>query len=153
MPDIHVMKTYGVLAPADEQAEEIIKQMKHGQVMRLKYSFPRNYKFHRKYFALLNIGFDNWSPKPVDATYGVPQKSFDRFRKDTIILAGFYDVVIRLDGSTRIEAKSISFASMDEDEFSDLYSKTIDVFLKYVYDKDMTKKELDQIVTQYLEFA
>ena len=150
---ISLMKIPSGWANADKQAEELHGKTKMGNIIHSDFKKMRNPKFHAKYFALLNIGFDNWSPKAIDTKYGVPEKNFERFRKDTTILAGFYDVTFRLDGSTRIEAKSISFANMSEDEFEDLYSKTIDVLLKYVYDKDMTKEEIDNIVAKYLEFA
>ena len=95
----------------------------------------------------------NWTPGKIDSKYGTPEKNFDRFRKDVAILAGFYDIVIRLDGSTRIEAKSISFSKMDQEEFDRLYQRTIDVFLKHIYGKDMTKEEIDELVEKYLSFA
>jgi hypothetical protein len=153
MPEIHLQKNFGVLAPADEQAEEIIKGMKHGQVMRVKFTLPRNYKFLKKYFALLKVGYDNWTPGKINSKYGVPEKDFGRFRADVIILAGYYTTTVRLDGSVRIEPKSTAFANMTEEEFSTLYSKTIDVLLKHVYGNGMTPEELNQIVERYLSFA
>ena len=52
--------------------------------------------------------------------------------QDIIILAGYYHRYIRLDNSTRIKAKSISFGSMSEEEFETLYTKTIDVIIKHL---------------------
>ena len=81
-----------------------------------------------------------------------PEKNFDRFRKDIIVLAGYYDATYRLNGDTRIEAKSISFGSMSEDEFEKLYSACVDVILQYVctqYDGKM----LDEVVEQAMAFA
>ena len=113
----------------------------------------RNYNFLKKWFALLNVGFENWSPATLDSKYGIPEKNFDRFRADVIILCGFYDNVVMIDGSVRIEPKSVSFAKMTEEQFADLYSKTIDVMLKYIYDAEMTAEELDKTVNQYLNFV
>ena len=81
-----------------------------------------------------------------------PQKNPERFRKDVIILAGYFDATYRLDGDVRIEAKSISFASMSEDEFEKLYSATIDVILKHVCTQ-FDGKMLDEVVEQALAFA
>ena len=113
----------------------------------------RNILFHRKYFALLNIGFDNWEPGEINSKYGVPEKNFERFRADLTILAGFYENTIRLDGSVRIEPKSISFAKMTAEEFADLYSKTIDVLIKHVYKMKINAEKLDEIVESYLQFG
>ena len=114
---------------------------------------PRNLGFHRKYFALLKIGYDNWEPEIIGGKYGTPQKNFDRFRKDVTILCGYYNVVVRLDGTTRIEPDSISFASMSAETFQELYSKTIDLFIEKIYKGSMTADEMNEMVMKYLEFA
>ena len=153
MPEITLIKTISGLMPADTPTDEWYKKLKSGELAHGTFSKMRNPAFHRKYMALLNIGFENWNPCEIDSKYGIPEKNFDRFRKDVAILAGFYEVVIRLDGSTRIEAKSISFASMDDLEFEKLYSATIDVLLKKVYGEGMSREEIDNIVESYLRFA
>ena len=98
--------------------------------------------FTKKWFALLKIGYDNWEPGEINSQYGTPEKNFERFRKDVTILAGYYSIVVRLDGTTRVEADSVSFGSMDESQFSELYSKTIDVLLRRVYDSSMSAEQL-----------
>jgi len=141
------------LVPNDPNTSEWYDKLKLGEEVHGKLRKHRIVWFHRKYFALLSVGFMNWTPGKIDSKYGTPEKNFDRFRKDVAILAGFYDIVIRLDGSTRIEAKSISFSKMDQEEFDRLYQRTIDVFLKHIYGKDMTKEEIDELVEKYLSFA
>jgi hypothetical protein len=149
----HLVKTLSGLLSFDPDTEAWYKKIKLGGVVQGDFKTVRNPKFLRKWFALLNVGFDNWLPGEVNSKYGVPAKNFERFRADVIILCGFYDNVVRLDGSVRIEPKSVSFAKMTEESFEDLYSKTIDVMLKYVYDKEMTPEKLNKIVDQYLSFA
>ena len=51
------------------------------------------------------------------------------------------------------EAKSISWAKMDEDEFERLYSAVLDVLLAKVYGRNMSNEEMDDLVNQYLSFA
>jgi len=149
----HLIKTMSGLLPADPGTEEWYRKLKVGSVISGEHKKVRNPLFLRKYFALLNVGFDAWEPGEIDSKYGTPEKNFERFRKDIAILSGYYDIVVRLDGSTRPEAKSISFAKMEETEFEDLYSKTIDVLLKYVYNSDMTPEEIDRIANEYLRFV
>jgi len=149
----HLIKTISGLLPSDPPTEDWYRKLKIGAVVSQKSTVVRNPKFHRKYFALLNIGFDNWAPGEIDCDHGVTERNFDRFRKDIAILCGYYDIVARLDGSARAEARSISFAKMEEKEFEDLYSKTIDIFLKRIYGKDMTAEEIDRIVKEYLRFV
>lgn len=146
-------KTRSGFIPGDPQTETWFKKIKIGEDVRGNFKRYRNPAFHRKYMALLNIAFDIWEPGEIDYKYGVPEKNFDRFRKDVAILAGFYEPVIRLDGSVRIEPKSISFANMDQDEFQELYSKTIDVLIKHVYNLKSTPEQIEETVRKYLEFV
>ena len=146
-------KTQTGLIPSDPKTDEWYHKLKFGEVVQSEFKKVRNHKFLRKYFALLNIGFDNWNPAPLDSRHGIPEKNFDRFRADVTILCGYYDSVVRLDGSVRIEAKSISFARMTEESFAELYNKTINVLLKHVYNSDMTEEALNAIVNQYLSFT
>lgn len=143
-------KTYYI---ADEASEEWDRENKIGQTVTSIWKKRRQLWRHRKYFALLNIAFDNWQPGEINSKYGIPEKNFDRFRKDIAILCGFYSVAVRLDGSTRIEADSISFAKMDEQAFRDLYSKTIDLLITTVYKGKMTPERMNDLVDKYLSFT
>ena len=67
-------------------------------------------------------------------------------RKDLIIEAGFYDEWVDFQGVIQREAKSISFASMTEDDFGDLYSKVIDVIVQYF---NFDKQDIIDNVEQY----
>ena len=109
---------------------------------------------HRKYFALLKIAYDNWEPGEINSKYGVPMKNFERFRKDIAIMTGYYEVVIRVDGSSRVEAQSISFARMGQNVFDKLFSKTIDLLVEKIYGKEnMTPEKMNQLVEEFLRFA
>lgn len=151
--DAFFIKANNALHPASFNDQEILKQFKAGQPVRIKLTRVRNYEFHKKYFALLNLAFDYWEPsvkvKECRKALAVnPEKNFDRFRKDIAILCGFYDATYRLNGEVRLEAKSISFHSMSEDEFEELYNKTIDVIVKHVlvqYDGDMLRSIIEQV--------
>jgi len=143
----------GQVIPADPATVEAWNKIKLGEVVRADFKRARNPKFHRKYFALLNLAFDHWNPELPEIHGMKAEKSFEQFRKDLTILAGYYTVSVRLNGEARVEAKSISFASMDEAEFEKLYSATIDVILKRVMqwaDREEIERLVDQIL---LEFA
>jgi hypothetical protein len=138
----------GVLIPVDPQAAAYIAGLKLGQGVTATVKRHRNPRFHRKYFALLNLAFDAW--EPAEATYKgqVVGKNFDQFRNDIICLAGFGEVAINLRGETRVTAKSISFASMSQDEFDDLYNATVNTVLKHVltnYDREQLDAVMDRL--------
>lgn len=150
---ITLIKTQRGFAPADPETEEFAKKIKIGSVIHSDFKRMRNPKFFRKYFALLRIGFDNWDP-PYDKTQKIkPGKNFDYFRGRVAILCGYWEEVIGFNGKTQIIPLSISFAKMEEPEFQNLYSNTIDIFLKQIYKQNMTAEELDDTVHRYLSFA
>lgn len=128
--------------------------MEPGEMARIEAIIPRNAKFHRKFFALLQLGFDAWDGCRVRRTYkGRPvTKNFERFRKDVVILAGFYEQTFDLRGRMVLEAKSISFANMDDAEFEKVYSAVADVLLEKVLTHYTSRAELDAVVNQMLGF-
>lgn len=149
MKDIVLTKAPGgALIPADPQAADFISKLKLGQGITASVKRHRNPGHHKKFFALLNLAFDHW--EPVEATYKgqVVGKNFDQFRNDIVCLAGFYEMAVNLRGETRVTAKSISFGSMSQDEFDDLYNATVNVILKHVltnYSRDDLDAVLDQL--------
>ena len=152
MTDVFMIKTpNGSLAPADGQSAEILGRQKVGQGFRVRMTKIRNIRFHRKFFALLNYAFDTWEPENKEYKGKPVQKNFEQFRRDITILAGFYETAVRLDGSIRITSKSISFASMDETEFEELYSKVIDVLLQRIF-TNQTRDDIDTVVNNILQY-
>lgn len=126
-----------------------------GEISFLKFIIPRNGKFHRKFMALLNVGFEMWEPKRKRKSYkGMAiEKNFDQFREDITILAGFYEQTFNIKGEMRLRAKSISFANMEDDEFEELYQSVVTVLLREVCTKYAGRDELDQVVNRVMEFA
>jgi len=142
------------LMPAHDSDREKLKAIPHGKPVRVKVTQVRNYEFLKKYFALLNYAYEVWEPLEPKASKLLsiidmqPQKSFDCFRSDVIILAGYYTATYRLNGDIKLEPKSIAFGNMTEDEFEELFSKTIDVIIKHVlnsYNGDMLRNIIEQV--------
>jgi hypothetical protein len=48
-------------------------------------------------------------------------------------LAGFYDQYSNIHGEVRIEAKSLAFSSMNQEEFEECYNALIRAALKHVF--------------------
>ena len=67
----------------------------------------------------------HWDGVEAYTEHMSPAVQMDRFRKDLIILAGYYESSVRLNGDTRIEAKSISYAAMSQDDFDVITSYSI----------------------------
>lgn len=152
MKEITLTKTAGgALIPNDPQAADYISKLKLGGSITASVRKQRNPAFHRKFFALLNLAFDAWEPGIKEHRGIKVQKNFDRFRKDVVISAGFYDVVANIKGEVRAEAKSINFGSMDEEEFSELYAKVVEIVLNQIL-TNYTREDLDNVIEQILQF-
>nr|WP_315249239.1 DUF1367 family protein [uncultured Duganella sp.] len=153
MTDIVLMKVSNILVPHDEAAAAFIQKMKAGELTHADFKRVRNYKFHKKYFALLDFAFEQWEPRDGLTYQGMPvAKNKERFRKDLIILAGFYESTVNLRSEVRLEAKSISFGLMDEMEFEQLYNATVDVVLRRILTR-YTRQDLDNVINQLLAFT
>ena len=50
------------LAPANPAARDFLRLIKCGDVLYADFRKARNPRFHRKYFALLNLGYQYWEP-------------------------------------------------------------------------------------------
>lgn len=142
----------GVLVPVDQQAVEYLSKLKVGAGVTVEIKRHRNPGFHRKFFALLNLAYDAWEPAGTEYKGELVQKNFEQFRNDVTVLAGHFDAAITLKGDTRLTAKSISFANMEQAEFDRLYSSVIDVVLARVLTR-YTRDDLDQVIEQLMRFA
>lgn len=132
--------------PSDDEAREDLKHFPVGSVAKLEVKLMRNSRFFRKWWALAKLGFDYFEGACGTLEFrGQPvQADFERFRKDLIIMAGFYRPVWNLKGEMRIEHESISWASMDEKRFEKLYDATIRVLLEKVFNGERVKKWSEQ---------
>lgn len=155
MDAVMVRSEIGLL-PADNKTREWFSKLKIGAQIMAQVTQPRNPAFHRKFFALLNYGFEHWAETQKGVEYkGEPvQPDFERFRKDITILAGHYHAVVTIKGQVRMEADSISFASMNQEEFEKLYSQVIEVLLTRVFKAShWTEEALRSVIEGICEFA
>lgn len=132
-----------------------IARLEPGEIINVEASIPRNPRFHRKFFALLNVGFDAWEPSRKHKTYkGRPvEKNFEAFREEVTILAGYYEQTFDIHGRMRLRARSIAFARMEEPEFEELYSAVANVLLQHVLTRYANREELDAVVEQIMGFV
>lgn len=146
--------SYGILVPADQKSCDFVDKLINNDVITSNFVKPRNYMFHKKWFALIQFAYEHWIPSNLqDSKWKdvIPEKNFDRFRKDITILCGYFISTYRLDGSVNIDAISISFAKMNEEEFQNLFDKTKLVVLKHIL-KNYTSADLNAVVLNLEKF-
>lgn len=188
MPDVHVVKTGKALIPATDADAETIAKLKNGSTYKASIVAPRNLRFHRKLFSLLNLTFEYWQPESmvmeieratvarfckylinhdvsVDAVYVLKAgflhdlefnrqhseagKDFESFREWITVKAGFFNLINSPAGPRKV-AKSISFAQMDDVEFSDFYRQILNVCWDLALRKIFNNQ--DELAKQLLEF-
>lgn len=147
--ELSFIKTQAGMQPANPEAEKFYKKLKPGEIVSGEFKKKRNPQFHAKFFAMLNFAFEYWQPGEINSEYGTPERNFDRFRKDLIILAGFYHTVIRLDGSVRTEAQSISFAKMDQREFERVYNAVFNVIMDRIF-RGYEAEQVQEMIEQFM---
>jgi hypothetical protein len=120
------------LYPADQDES---KKLSLNEVYEVDIKKKRNIGFHRRFFALLNLGWQNTS-------LDMP---FETYRKYIIMKAGYFEVYHTEKGAF-YDSKSISFSSMDQDQFEEVYSRVLDVIAKDI------DTEKESIVNELINF-
>jgi len=120
------------LYPADLEEK---KRLKLGTEYEVEIKHPRNIGFHKKFFALVNIGHQNTSL----------EMPFETYRRYVIMKAGYFKVYNTGKGSY-YEAESISFANMDQIQFEEVYSRVLDIIIK---DLGVSKDEIEETLINF----
>ena len=133
---IFLIRTLTGFAPAYSSDYENMRKLKLNEAVEAEIKRPRNIRFHKKFFALLNIGWEN-TPK-IDMPFEV-------YRKWVTMRAGFVKIYHTPKG-TLYEPESISFTSMNEDAFQDVYNRVLDVILK---DTGAEKPQIEEMLITF----
>ncbi len=135
--DLYLVKTNnGTFIPAYDSDHEAAKKIKSGEMVKGSITRPRNVGFHKKFFALLNLGFQNQEQ----------YEDFESFRAVVIMKAGFYTKIATDRGAVYLP-KSISFAKMDETEFEQVYDKVLDVIIAVI---GVTKEDVEIEIVNFM---
>lgn len=125
----------GILSPASDIESERLNRFKNGIVyeVELKGGERRNRGFHGKVFAFTNHCFRYWCANNTEAEFQCEKAQFDYFRKSLLIKAGYYDYVVDVNGSTMVQARSMSYDSMEQEEFEQVYSAMINAAIALIF--------------------
>jgi hypothetical protein len=102
--------------PATDSDKEKAVKVGQGEVVDVEFKKNRNTLFHRKFFALLNIGFENQDTI----------NTFELYRAFILIGIGHCDFIFTDTGQINYIPKSISYESMpDNNDFEQVYNKAV----------------------------
>lgn len=128
------------LRPSTDDDYEAKGKLKIGKIYKADIKLARNYKFHRKFFALINCAWEYLNEKQI----AFFRYSKDNFRKAVELAAGNCELVYSIKQKEWVEqVRSISFASMDEGEFQTLYAKCLTVILT-TFLPNISEEEFDK---------
>lgn len=120
----------GLLSPASDMELEKLNKFKTGEQYTVEIKLTRNPSFHRKVFAFFNFCFEFWKG---ENDFVSESRQFDVFRQNLTVLAGFYVKYYNIHGGVRVEAKSLSFSSMSQEEFEECYNALIQAALRHIF--------------------
>ena len=128
--DIYCRVTPYGLVPLYDSDHDLKQRLKVGSTVRCRISLPRNYEFHKKFFALVRLTYDNL-PLPLVERWKIHSVDdmLRRFKRDL----GYFTSSVNELGEREVEYKSISFAAMDKEEFERFYNGSVNLVLdKYI---------------------
>ena len=144
MIELLVRKGAGAIIPLDDVDMEEMARMQQGKAYKCKLTLTRNPGFHRKAFALLRYAFSIWE--------GGDGRNFEHFRRQILIAAGHSDIVLNLDGTSTLEAKSISWDAMDDTEFQQVYDSVLNAILRLVA-VNYSASDLNEVVDRLVRYG
>lgn len=137
--------------PLDDIDWEKKRQLRLDSDVRVRITKPRNIRFHRKFFALLNIAFDNL-PEQVQQNRKID--SIEKLLSLIKIHLGYYNVV-KIDGRDVIDLHSISFAKMDETDFRIFYDRAVSDILQCFLqgtDRNDLIQEVEDFISKQIKY-
>ena len=116
--DILCINTSQGLKPCYDSDFDEKRKLRIGETYRCKISIPRNYREHKKYFALTKCAWEYLNEKQ-QAFY---KNNIEIFRKSLEILVGHCEPMYIISQNSWSEIpKSVSYDSMNGTEFLELY--------------------------------
>lgn len=139
-----VVNTLSGLIPLEDDDYEEKKKLKLGQTYSVEIKVARNLDFHRKYFALVAYAWEFLNEQET-----AKFKSKENFRKYLEMAAGHCDIIYHPRLQEFVEVpKSISFGSMDNTAFSELYERVKDVIFSIIGDR-VTRDEFERLLIDF----
>jgi hypothetical protein len=133
--EIYLRNTLTGLIPLYPMDHDEKRKLKLGKDYLAKITLPRNLGFHKKFFALFNIAYQN-------SRLDMSEKAYRHY---LTIKAGYYTAYQTPKG-VYYEPDSISFDSMEQDDFEAFYQRFLD---KVIEEIGCTSAEIE---LQLIEF-
>jgi len=134
--DLQCQFINGRITPEFNSDYDKLSKIKPNTTYKVVITRPRNIQFHKKYFALLNLCYEN------QETFN----NIDDMREWLTLKAGYFRRVQTPTG-TIFKADSISFAKMDELSFGEYYNRVMDQVCKWL---DLNDEDVRNEIVNYM---
>lgn len=126
---INVLNTVQGLVPLTDDDYDEKKKLKLGRKYTVSVKEARNYDFHKKYFALINLTWEYLNEEQEKFF----NNSKEVFRKSLEVTAGHCERIFSFKEKNWVDIpKSVAFDKMDEFEFRDLYDSVKNVIFSSI---------------------
>ena len=122
----------GSFHPFNDMEQEKTVRFKTNELYTVEIKHTRNYQFHKKVFAFFNFCFEHWSGDQDFRNLDMIAQ-FNRFRNQLTVLAGYRTELYNINGDLRVEAQSISYSGMDQENFEQFYHALVNAALKHIF--------------------
>lgn len=133
------------LVPKYDSDREEFRSLKRNTDVLVEVGQKRNYEFHKKFFALLKLTYDNF-PEWLEDSLNV--HSVEDLRTRLKAYLGLYEVS-HYGNQSVIIPKSIAFDKMDETEFEKFYRSSVNHILKN-YLKGVNNEQIEEEIWKFL---
>ena len=118
-----------------------LEAMKPGTWIRMEWARPRNGRFHRKFFALLQLVANN------SEVYDTAEKALVAVK----LVTGHFDLMVHPETGEIVQIpRSISYDAMEQDEFDRFYSAAVDGVLQHIL-SHLDAEKMDRLLDLIIE--
>lgn len=142
---IYCRVTENGLIPLYDSDMEQKRRLKIGSDVEVDIKKARNYEFHKKFFALIRLAFDNLNENL--------QRELGIYTEDDLLIRLKIDLklykVVRYENLGCLALDSISFEKMDQFEFENFYRRAVNQIIN-VYLKGVIYPQLEEELYRFL---
>jgi hypothetical protein len=134
-------KMINALWPVDQASKDALAKLDDGQHVTIEIRRPRSIKFHRRYWALVSLVWENIDQERYPTA--------DDLHAALKVCAGIRTQIVLPDGTIGFIPGSIAFDKMSADEFNAFYNRICDLVAKYFIpgiDKAALKAEVSDLI-------
>jgi hypothetical protein len=118
-----VAKHLGSLRPVDQAGEDALRKIGQGQLVEIELRRPRNIRFHRLYWALITIVWDQLDEQRYP--------SVEDLHAAIKIAAGLRTRIELPDGTVGFIPGSIAFHKMSADDFAAFFDRVCGLIVRH----------------------